>query len=933
MNKEGFLTIFRKANYASPSILGHSAIKQMFYYMLDFTNEGSKISLVDESGKLIEYIPDYKLYQGIDFEILRTLEDIKNTKLYAISWGGDDKRFSLQNQYRLLYALLKSDKLVDCNMQPITVSDETAEIVLRIDENDNECSPKLLARTTDKPLQEFRLLSDSWAILGLTLHPIAPLGYNYLSIAFFEEKFPKSLLEQYLSVFYSYVDNVSLVYEGYTLEKSDVPMASTPTIQIEKVDGDMALYLKLTDTMAGISTDFVREYGLTWHAQISMEKHITLRRIVHSDGQDQQKQLLKTIQSYAPNRKAVKEIYSNNGEFIIPQDTASLFLLNALPGLVQKYHIVGADQLKQYKIKAVKPKMKFNFESGIDFLEGSATINLDGEEFSLRKFLNQYAQQRYITLNDGNRALIDESYIKRVERIFKKSGRGKSERVKVSFFDLPDIEDLMQEQLQGEAFTTHRKFYEGLNQLSSQRMKFGNVNATLRNYQKEGVKWMNYMYENKMGACLADDMGLGKTLQTITMLTRVYPKVTTPSLLIMPRSLLFNWQDELHKFAPQLTYYIYYGNNRDIKEACKHQLVLTTYALIRNDIEDFMHRRFHYIILDESQNIKNLSSQATQAVFLLRGEHRLAISGTPIENNLSELYSMFRFLNPTMFGSIDEFNKQYTYPIQRDGDKEVTESLRRKIFPFMLRRLKKDVVKDLPDRMEQTLYIEMDDEHKRFYEERRQYYHTVVHDTIAKQGIEKSQMVMFQALSELRRIASVPESLSDGNISSPKLQLLAEQIEELVAGGHKIVIFFNFIAGIELIGERLTEMGIDYTTMTGSTRDRRSVVERFQNDPECRAMLMTLKTGGVGLNLTVADTVYIVEPWWNKAAEEQAINRLHRIGQKAKVMCYSLITRDTIEEKIRILQQQKKDLADSLITGDASIAKHLSEDDIRFILE
>jgi len=368
-----------------------------------------------------------------------------------------------------------------------------------------------------------------------------------------------------------------------------------------------------------------------------------------------------------------------------------------------------------------------------------------------------------------------------------------------------------------------------------------------------------------------------------------------------------------------------------LHEAMKQQLILTTYALVRNDIEQFREQEFHYIILDESQNIKNLASQTTQAVLLLNGRHRLALSGTPIENNLAELYSLYRFLNPAMLGSLDDFNKQYAGPIQHGADKEATEALRRKIFPFMLRRLKKDVLKELPDRTEQTLYVEMDNSHAKFYEERRQYYQMAIQQSIKSQGLEKSQMMMFQALSELRRIASVPESLSDGAIASPKIPLLCEQVEELVASGHKVVIFFNFIAGIELVGERLTELGIDYTTMTGSTRDRRAVIERFQNDAGCRALLMTLKTGGVGLNLTVADTVYIFEPWWNKAAEEQAINRLHRIGQKAKVLSFALITRDTIEEKIRLLQQQKQDLADSLITGDAAITKRLTEEDIKYI--
>ena len=448
---------------------------------------------------------------------------------------------------------------------------------------------------------------------------------------------------------------------------------------------------------------------------------------------------------------------------------------------------------------------------------------------------------------------------------------------------------------------------------------------------QEGVKWINYLYDNNFGGCLADDMGLGKTLQTITMLTRVYPKQTESTLIIMPRSLLFNWQDELQKFAPQLTYYTYYGSQRDLAEATQQQLILTTYALVRNDIELFRQQQFHYIILDESQNIKNLQSQTTQAVLLLNGRHRLALSGTPIENNLTELYSLYRFLNPAMLGTLDDFNHQYAAPIQHGADKEATEALRRKIFPFMLRRLKKDVLTELPDRTEQTLYVEMETDHQRFYEERRRYYQEAIQKSIKAQGIEKSQMMMFQALSELRRIASVPESLSDGAILSPKIPLLCEQVEEAVAGGHKVVIFFYFIAGIELVGEHFTELGIDYATMTGSTHDRRAVIERFQQDAGCRALLMTLKTGGVGLNLTVADTVYIFEPWWNKAAEEQAINRLHRIGQKAKVMSYALITRDTIEEKIRLLQQQKQDLADSLITGDQAITKRLTEEDIKYI--
>ena len=994
MNDSNFLSQFHKTAFRTTDAPKKRGSKKVLFRITfeksaDYKGASvATVSVVDEKGELIA--PDYKQYQGETFNVLRIIDSIRQEQSMRIIRATiDAEGIRLHDYQYLLFALLRCDNLVDCLLRPLRVSQEPASIVLKMEaleapeapeappsapegeaplsapEGATIDSPRLSSRKTieapsgavggasgasrasgaspfgssftpylvartEEGLHSFELLSDVFALVGNTIHPVASLGENYQLLGFFSETFPASLLEQYLSVFYSYVDNVGLDLEGYELVRSEQTVETVPTIIIEKVDADMALYLRLTHTLAGVSADFVKDFDLTWQAQVAMEGQIVLRRILNVDEQAEQDHLRKVINSYAPDRKAAKEIWQSEGEYIIPQETAGPFLLQALPELVHRYQLLGAERLRDYRVKAVQPKLKLSLSSGIDFLEGSATVSLGEEEMSLRKFLQQYNKQKYITLSDGNRALIDGDYVKRLERIFRKAERG-SERVKVSFFDLPEIENLLQERLQGEVFEHHRQFYEGFNSLSSKRMKFDGVKATLRNYQKEGVKWLNYLYENNIGGCLADDMGLGKTLQTINILTRVYPKEQAPSLIVMPRSLLFNWQDELQKFAPQLTYYIYYGQQRDLEEAMRQQLVLTTYALVRNDIEQFHQADFHYVILDESQNIKNLASQVTQAVLLLQGRHRIALSGTPIENNLSELYSLYRFLNPTMLGTPDEFNKQFAYPIQRDGDKEATESLRRKIFPFMLRRLKKDVLKELPDRMEQTLYVEMEADHQRFYEERRQYYQQAIQSSIKTQGLEKSQMMMFQALSELRRIASVPESLSDGAIASPKLPLLCEQIEEVVAGGHKVVIFFNFIAGIELLGDRLTEMGIDYATMTGSTRDRRAVIERFQQDAGCKALLMTLKTGGVGLNLTVADTVYIVEPWWNKAAEEQAINRLHRIGQKAKVMSYALITRDTIEEKIRLLQQQKQDLADSLITGDQAMTKRLTEEDIKYI--
>lgn len=361
-------------------------------------------------------------------------------------------------------------------------------------------------------------------------------------------------------------------------------------------------------------------------------------------------------------------------------------------------------------------------------------------------------------------------------------------------------------------------------------------------------------------------------------------------------------------------------------------MILTSYAMVRNDTEQFMKQEFEYIILDESQNIKNIDAQVTKAVWLLKGDHRLAISGTPIENNLTELYSLFHFLNPSMFGSLKEFGEEYVGPIQRDGDEDAANALRRKVFPFILRRLKRDVLTDLPERTEQVLTVEMSPRQAALYEERRKYFAGEIENTISSSGVQKASFELLQALLELRQIASVPEEKSNGSIPSPKIDLLMENLLSAVRNGHKVVVFYNFLAGIELTAKKLDHENIGYEIMTGATRDRQKVVERFQNDDDCRVMLMTIKTGGVGLNLVAADTVFVVEPWWNKAAEEQAINRLHRIGQKNSVNCYFLITADTIEEKIRQLQEKKSALVDAVITTDTGTGKNLSVEDINYLL-
>ncbi|MDE5750938.1 MAG: DEAD/DEAH box helicase, partial [Duncaniella sp.] len=327
----------------------------------------------------------------------------------------------------------------------------------------------------------------------------------------------------------------------------------------------------------------------------------------------------------APSRKESNEGYLDGETFIIPQGVAGPFLLKALPTLISDFTLLGTDRLREYKVSPVRPRLSMKFTSGIDFLEGEATVEVGDEKISLGDLFEQYRRDRYMTLRDGSRAVLDESYMKRLERIFG-DRRDAGRRMRISFLDIPDIEDLLNERIDSEVFRHEREVYEGFNRLADARLEVPGLRAELRPYQTEGVKWIRYLYDNGLGGCLADDMGLGKTIQTIAMLCTISPQTPEPTLIVMPRSLLFNWQNELTRFSPQLSTYIYYQADRDIDEACRHDIILTTYAMVRNDIEKFADREFHYVILDESQNIKNIEAQVTRAVYMLRARHRLALS-------------------------------------------------------------------------------------------------------------------------------------------------------------------------------------------------------------------------------------------------------------------------------------------------------------------
>lgn len=857
---------------------------------------------------------------------------------FEISWGktAQSMTLSLWHFPYLMHLLRECEHVTGPAGERLTFSDEETTTYLRLERregDDKMIYPRIVVKTPDAEYADPIFVGDSMVICNATVYNIATVGDNFAKVSQLLAPIPDEYLATYVAIFASFTINIIPEYDGVAARFSHQEEHALPTIILEKVGVDKALYLRVTATIDSMESAYDSGLDLTKTAMITDEGQIIIRPIVGTDIEEKADTLAAIIEKSAPSKAARREIYREENFFVIPEETAGPFLLNHLAEVLREFKLMGSDKLKEYQIVSTPPRLNVRLSSGIDFLEGDADIAIGEDKITIADLLAQFARNRYVKLSDGNRAIIDERYINRLRRIFTR-GSGKDGKIRVTVFDLPEVESLIQEKIKGKFAGNARKVFEGFNKLAKAKPENYTVKATLRPYQDAGVKWIKYLYDNKLGGCLADDMGLGKTLQTIAVLSMIYPGAEEPALIIMPRSLLFNWEKEFAKFAPQVGVTTYYGPGRTLDEAMKSEVILTTYATVRNDIQQLKDRKFNYVILDESQNIKNVASQTAQAMMLLNAEHRLALSGTPMENNLTEIYSLFRFLNPAMFGSLDDFNASYTNPIQRGGDQEAISSLRRRIFPFLLRRLKRDVLDDLPERIDQTIYVEMSDRQKAFYNERRVAYLNQIHDTIARQGVNKSQFVMFQALSELRRIASIPESLTDGRIASPKITEIVESLEATVSNGHKAVVFFNFVAGIELIGERLEKLGIEFETMTGSTStaQRKKIVGRFQTDPTLSVLLMTLKVGGVGLNLTAADTVYIAEPWWNKAAEEQAVNRLHRIGQKATVQTFSVITVDSIEEKILQLQEQKSELFDALISADTASAKHLSEADINFIL-
>lgn len=597
--------------------------------------------------------------------------------------------------------------------------------------------------------------------------------------------------------------------------------------------------------------------------------------------------------------------------------------------------ILGFNQLKNNNLNQHKANISINVMSGIDWFKTAVKLKYGNQVVSLRHLHQSIRNKnKFVKLDDGTMGILPDEWIEKFTKYFN-AGEVVEEHIQTPKISFTDIEELYEDQLLDESVKDQLAIYKtrlsGSDTITEVAVPEG-LHATLREYQKQGLNWLNFLDEFNFGACLADDMGLGKTIQIIAFILSQREKVRhNTNLIVVPASLIFNWRQEIAKFAPSITVLTIYGTDRikNHRDFGQYEVVLTSYGTLLTDVRFLKEYRFNYIFLDESQTIKNPDSQRYKAVRLLQSRNKVVLTGTPIENNTFDLYGQLSFACPGLLGSKQYFREIYSTPIDQFKDRRAAKELQKRINPFLLRRTKEQVAKELPDKTEMVIYCEMEADQRKVYDG----YEKEIRDYLTNQTdaeVASNTMNVLKGITKLRQICNSPALLSEDEFygsSSAKMEVLLEQIENK-SGQHKILVFSQFVGMLDLIKKELQHKGIAFAYLSGQTKNRESVVASFQENPDIRVFLISLKAGGVGLNLTQADYVYLVDPWWNPAVENQAIDRTYRIGQQKNVIAVRLICPDTIEEKIMKLQASKKDLVRDLIKTDASIYKSLTKKEL-----
>lgn len=628
-----------------------------------------------------------------------------------------------------------------------------------------------------------------------------------------------------------------------------------------------------------------------------------------------------------------------SGEFVAKGDAAIQFWSEGLGSLPETWSLYVPDDLVDTQVRTATVKPFGKISSGVDWLSVKLGFEAEGVGVSREEMTRCLASgQKYVKLEDGSYASINHAQIRAVlDREVELMTAAKGGKLPLAQAGrVKELEELLNSVGKCSSTPTAKKMFERLANIDSIAAvrKPRNLKAKLRPYQEQGIAWLKFIHDIASGGVLADDMGLGKTLQTIALFLLVKSQnKKLSSLVVAPTSVVGNWEREINRFAPTLKVTVWHGADRkqQIDELQTSEVIITSYALLRRDVELLESLNLTYCVLDEAQHIKNPASATAQTAKRIPAQRRLALTGTPIENRLSEIWSIFDFVSPGLLGPLNKFEERFSRPIDQ-GDSKTAARLRSTIHPFILRRTKLEVAEDLPEKLEDDRICELAGDQKSIYAQVAREVRAQVMGEVERHGIAKSQIHILAGLTKLRqaacdpRLLGLPRQFTDED--SGKLMALRELVEECVAGGHKVLVFSQFVSMLTLIRGVLDADSVKYEYLDGSTKDRGAHVERFQQDPTITVFLISLKAGGTGLNLTAADTVMHFDPWWNPAVEEQATDRAHRIGQTRVVTTYRLIAEGTIEQKILQLKERKRELVSAVLTEDAGGAKKLTRSDV-----
>ncbi|HEY5746700.1 MAG TPA: SNF2-related protein [Chryseolinea sp.] len=793
--------------------------------------------------------------------------------------------------------------------------------------------------------------SPAWMVLNGRLHGFEKHVDGKKLVPFFTKKYvviPKNVEETYYNRFVAPLiasfDDVEA--SGFEINKStydphpvltlselhSAQTTSAPSLFEDRHPADEAA----TDEAGKIVFDLSFKYGKhrfrgdhLGPVSVTLEKQgegYVFHRV--SRRNDDEKNFLHTLQKLGLPMKGFR--------VAIPKSEAFSWLNENRVNLLNLGFEVSQPESRDKKYFVGKAVIEVEVKENIDWFDIHAKIRFGEFEIPFKDLRKLILRKKVeFKLPNGEIAIIPEAWLTKYADLFALSETdGDNEKPVLRKHHLNLVKELEEGNLAKVHLSEKLRSLNSFSGIKNYPPPQG-FEGELRPYQKAGYNWLRFLNEYRLGGCLADDMGLGKTVQTLSMLQAEKEIGSGPTLLIMPTSLIYNWEMEASKFTPGLRLLNYTGTmrNKDVRRFEKYDLVLTSYGITRLDVELLREFYFNYVILDESQVIKNPTSNIAKAVRELKSRHKLVLTGTPIENTTMDLWSQMSFINPGILGTQTYFRNEFQNPIEKKNDEARSKKLHSVIKPFILRRHKSQVATELPEKVENIQYCSMTTEQERRYEEVKAHYREKIFKLIEQEGLGNSRFMILEGLTKLRQIANHPRMVEQGySGDSGKMEDITHMLENAIAEGHKVLVFSQYVKHLEIVRQYLKSNKIDYTYLDGSSTDRKEQVERFNKDTSLKVFLISIKAGGLGLNLTEADYVFILDPWWNPAVEAQAVDRAHRIGQKRKVFTYKFITRNTVEEKILTLQQRKLRLTTELITTEESFMKQLTKEDIEQML-